>query len=279
MQRYEGGHGGGRPNNFPTEPTDTMIVRNLDFNSTEKSIADAFGYITKKNILDIRLTRDRNTGQSRGFAFITWGSVNDCKQVLEYLQKATPKFNVDGVVVMLDYANGLPNKHRQEELKVKAANDAIAAAQSIKKSWEDPNRLTNGKAGLMKQTATDQGIAPHMTPHLYPLLPADIGTRAPPAGMIPPIPPDQLPPLTDADGRYRKYPNPNYSLFQWLGSHQMYYDPCTGLMWDHKVQKFYNQYKQLYLYWDETQDTFCPVQNQSKTIMRELFQSYLKIFQ
>ena len=113
--------------------------------------------------------------------------------------------------------------------KVKAANDAIAAAQSIKKSWEDPNQLTNGKAGLMKQSATDQGIAPHMTPHLYPSLPADIGSRAPPAGMIPPIPPDQIPPLTDADGRYRKYPNPNYAMFQWMNSQQMYYDPCTGI--------------------------------------------------
>ena len=80
----------------------------------------------------------------------------------------------------------------------------------------------------MKQSATDQGIAPHMTPHLYPSLPADIGSRAPPAGMIPPIPPDQIPPLTDADGRYRKYPNPNYAMFQWMNSQQMYYDPCTG---------------------------------------------------
>ena len=147
VARFEGGgavarQSGGR--DFPTEPTDTMIVRNLDFNSTEKSISDAFGYITKKVILDIRLTRDRQTGQSRGFAFITWSSVGDCKQVLEYLQKATPKFNIDGTVVMLDYANGLPNKQKQEELKAKAANNAIAAAQSIKKSWEDPNQLTNG---------------------------------------------------------------------------------------------------------------------------------------
>ena len=33
-------------------------------------------------------------------------------------------------------------------------------------------------------------------------------------------------------------------------------------MWDPNSQYFYNQYKQIYLYWDETQDTFCPVQNQ-----------------
>lgn len=259
MAHYSGGGAHGK---FPTEPTDTMIVRNLDLNSTEKSISDAFGYITKKTILDIRLAKDRQTGHSRGFAFITWSSVADCKQVLEYLQKATPKFNVDGTVVLLDYANGLPNKQNQVDLKVKAANDAIAAAQSIKKSWEDPNQLTNGKAELMKQSATDQGIAPHMTPHLYPSLPADIGSRAPPAGMIPPIPPDQIPPLTDADGRYRKYPNPNYAMFQWMNTQQMYYDPCTGLMWDPNSQYFYNQYKQIYLYWNETQDTFCPIQNQ-----------------
>ena len=67
--------------------------------------------------MDIRLAKDRQTGHSRGFAFITWSSVADCKQVLEYLQKATPKFNVDGTVVLLDYANGLPNKQNQVDLK------------------------------------------------------------------------------------------------------------------------------------------------------------------
>ena len=237
-----------------------MIVRGLEMHSDEKTIAEAFGYITKKNILDIRLARDRGSGASRGFAFITWESVADCKQVLEYLQKATPKFNIDGQVVALDYANGLPNK--SHELKAKAANDAIAAAQSRKKAWTDPNSLTNGRGALMKTAASDKGIAPHQTPHLYPHLPADIGSQAPPQGMIPPIPPDQIPPLTDSMGRYRKYPNPNYSLFQWFQAHQMYYDPSTGLMWDPNSQYFYNQYKQLYLYWDETQDTFVPVANQ-----------------
>lgn len=88
------------------------------------------------------------------------------------------------------------------------------------------------------------------------------GQRAPPLGMIPPIPPDQIPPQRDATGRYRKYPNPNFSMFQWMNEHQMYYDPCTGLMWDHKSMYFYNQYSQQYLYWDETQDTFVPVDNQ-----------------
>ena len=29
----------------------------------------------------------------------------------------------------------------------------------------------------MKTAASDKGIAPHQTPHLYPLLPADIGSQ------------------------------------------------------------------------------------------------------
>jgi len=37
-----------RPAHFPSAPTDTMIVRNLDLNSTEESIRTAFDYITKK---------------------------------------------------------------------------------------------------------------------------------------------------------------------------------------------------------------------------------------
>ena len=56
MAHYSGGGAHGK---FPTEPTDTMIVRNLDLNSTEKSISDAFGYITKE--LFIENTRQRST--------------------------------------------------------------------------------------------------------------------------------------------------------------------------------------------------------------------------
>lgn len=160
---------------------------------------------------------------------------------------------------------GLPNKNTADQ-KAKAANDAIAAAQSIKKSWTDPNTLIDGAANVLKQTANEKGMAPHLTPHLYPSIPADIGSRAPPMGMIPPIPPDQIPPQRDGSGRYRKYPNPNFSMFQWMNTHQMYYDPCTGLMWDHNSQYFYNQYTQQYLYWDETQDTFVPITNQQNTV-------------
>ena len=53
MAHYSGSGAHGK---FPTEPTDTMIVRNLDLNSTEKSISDAFGYITKE--LFIRILAD-----------------------------------------------------------------------------------------------------------------------------------------------------------------------------------------------------------------------------
>ena len=50
MAHYSGSGAHGK---FPTEPTDTMIVRNLDLNSTEKSISDAFGYITKEQFIEI----------------------------------------------------------------------------------------------------------------------------------------------------------------------------------------------------------------------------------
>ena len=50
MAHYSGSGAHGK---FPTEPTDTMIVRNLDLNSTEKSISDAFGYITKELFIGV----------------------------------------------------------------------------------------------------------------------------------------------------------------------------------------------------------------------------------
>ena len=88
------------------------------------------------------------------------------------------QLNVESAIVLkiLKLFKGLPNSKNAVEQKAKAANNAIAAAQSIKKSWTDPNQLVNGAANVLKQTANEKGIAPHMTPHLYPSLPADIGT-------------------------------------------------------------------------------------------------------
>ena len=92
--------------------------------------------------MDIRLAKDRQTGHSRGFAFITWSSVADCKQVLEYLQKATPKFNVDGTVVLLDYANGLPNKQNQVDLKgIIQINICNRSKSSTRKFFENENNM------------------------------------------------------------------------------------------------------------------------------------------
>lgn len=51
-----------------------MIVMGLDKRTTVSAIRTAFEYITHYAIVDIRLVKDKY-GQSRGFCFVQWASV------------------------------------------------------------------------------------------------------------------------------------------------------------------------------------------------------------
>jgi RNA recognition motif-containing protein len=48
-----------------------LYVGNLSFHSTENSVRDAF--TQHGTVTDVHVVTDRQTGQSRGFAFVTMG--------------------------------------------------------------------------------------------------------------------------------------------------------------------------------------------------------------
>src|SRR3989338_7329875 len=55
-------------------------VGNLSYNTTEDELRDYFGQYG--NLEDIKLIIDFNTGRSKGFGFITYGSNQDCENAL-----------------------------------------------------------------------------------------------------------------------------------------------------------------------------------------------------
>ena len=61
-----------------------LYVGNLAFHSTEDSIAAAFGQASRR-VKNVSLILDRDTGQSRGFAFVEMETEADAKAAIEAL--------------------------------------------------------------------------------------------------------------------------------------------------------------------------------------------------
>lgn len=66
-----------------SEPADTLWVGSLSFDLTEDALYEAFA--TYGDISSVRMPTDRETGSPRGFAYITYSSIDDAKSALEGL--------------------------------------------------------------------------------------------------------------------------------------------------------------------------------------------------
>ena len=58
-----------------------LYVGNLPFSATESSLAEAFGEFG--TVESVKLITDRDTGQSRGFAFVEMGSSAEAQQAID----------------------------------------------------------------------------------------------------------------------------------------------------------------------------------------------------
>ena len=64
-----------------------LSVGTLSFQSTEESIQDAFAQ-DGRNVASVSLVLDRDTGQSRGFAFVEMASEDDARAAIEAMDGA-----------------------------------------------------------------------------------------------------------------------------------------------------------------------------------------------
>jgi RNA recognition motif-containing protein len=78
--------------------SDTLFVANLSFDTREDTVSKAFSkYGT---VVEVRLPTDRDTGNYKGFGYVTFSSVNEAKAALENMQGA----KINGQACRLDFS-------------------------------------------------------------------------------------------------------------------------------------------------------------------------------
>ncbi|KAJ8257906.1 hypothetical protein GJAV_G00191000 [Gymnothorax javanicus] len=112
---------------------DTIILRNISPLATVEAIVDALAPHANLSTSNIRLIKDKQTGQNRGFAFVQLSSPLEASQLLTILQSLQPPLKLDGKTIGVDYAKSArkdlvtPEGSRISAFSV--ASTAIAAAQ------------------------------------------------------------------------------------------------------------------------------------------------------
>ncbi|XP_029990367.1 RNA-binding protein 5-like isoform X2 [Sphaeramia orbicularis] len=112
---------------------DTIILRNIAPLSTIDGILNILAPYANLSVGNIRLIKDKQTGQNRGFAFVQLSSPLEASQLLTILQGLQPPLKLDGKTIGVDYAKSArkdsvqPDGIRASALSV--ASTAIAAAQ------------------------------------------------------------------------------------------------------------------------------------------------------
>lgn len=91
----------------PSVPTPVVVLRNLHPDTAQDKILytlKAYGPVN-----DVRLIRDKVTGESRGFAFVEFPSVDDAQRFMEYHHNT--RLDIDGRIVYMDYSKQKDSHH------------------------------------------------------------------------------------------------------------------------------------------------------------------------
>ncbi|NWH51918.1 RBM5 protein, partial [Fregata magnificens] len=275
---------------------DTIILRNIAPHTVVESIMTALSPYASLAVNNIRLIKDKQTQQNRGFAFVQLSSAMDASQLLQILQSLQPPLKIDGKTIGVDFAKSarkdllLPDGNRVSAFSV--ASTAIAAAQwsstqpqtgegsTLDYSYlqsgqdgytqyaqysQDYQQYYQNQGGVLDTDAATISGAPVTTttaavvsqsPQLY-----NQQTNSPdsPTQSAPPTTSTQAqtaPPTGVVPGT--KYAVPDTSTYQYDESSGYYYDPITGLYYDPNSQYYYNALTQQYLYWDGEKETYMP---------------------
>uniref|UniRef100_A0AAQ5Y4M6 RNA binding motif protein 5 n=1 Tax=Amphiprion ocellaris TaxID=80972 RepID=A0AAQ5Y4M6_AMPOC len=259
-----------------TAETVTIILRNIAPLSTVDGILNILAPYANLSASNIRLIKDKQKGQNRGFAFVQLSSPLEASQLLTILQSLQPPLKLDGKTIGVDYAKSArkdsvqPDGTRASALSV--ASTAIAAAQ-----WSS-SQVSGFHLGscvfLLRPVVAAQQAA--SVPTTSPITPASstaaTTVSAAPTASTTAVSVDTASthrPLTVNAWSDSQLGNicsvPDTSTYQYDESSGYYYDPQTGLYYDPSSQYYYNSETQQYLYWDSEKQTYVPAPTESDT--------------
>ncbi|PIO32046.1 hypothetical protein AB205_0156460, partial [Aquarana catesbeiana] len=211
-----------------------IILRNIGPHTAMESILAALAPYVSLAVSNIRLIKDKQTQQNRGFAFVQLPSALEASQLLQILQTLQPPLKIDGKTIGVDFAKSarkdlvLPDGNRVSAFSV--ASTAIAAAQ-----W----------SSTQTQASTSATIS------------AAPSANTPDGGI-----PNPIIPGVKYASFIKKYmfftAVPDTSTYQYDESSGYYYDPQTSLYYDPNSQYYYNSVTQQFLYWDGEKQTYLP---------------------
>uniref|UniRef100_A0A672Y909 RNA binding motif protein 5 n=1 Tax=Sphaeramia orbicularis TaxID=375764 RepID=A0A672Y909_9TELE len=259
-------------------PFTAIILRNIAPMTTVEAIITALAPYANLSSNNIRLIKDKQTGQNRGFAFVQLSSPLEASQLLTILQGLQPPLKLDGKTIGVDYAKSarkdllLPDGNRVSAFSV--ASTAIAAAQ-----WSStqvgPFALSTLLLHLMFHCKCNWLIFYYSLSQPQQSSEGDYQTFYQQAGVS----------TSQGNGilggiysdtihctiSYEKTKTnsfvikfvPDTSTYQYDESSGYYYDPQTGLYYDPNTHYYYNSQTQQYLYWDSEKQTYVPASTDS----------------
>uniref|UniRef100_A0A672ZMT5 RNA-binding protein 5-like n=1 Tax=Sphaeramia orbicularis TaxID=375764 RepID=A0A672ZMT5_9TELE len=250
----------------------SIILRNIAPLSTIDGILNILAPYANLSVGNIRLIKDKQTGQNRGFAFVQLSSPLEASQLLTILQGLQPPLKLDGKTIGVDYAKSArkdsvqPDGIRASALSV--ASTAIAAAQwsstQVSGSYLCVHQIFSliSILRLQFQLSLLLFVA---APGMKTLIPAATGVVISQTAQV-------YQPVIIGSTFYKIYlffflsaAVPDTSTYQYDESSGYYYDPQTGLYYDPNSQYYYNSETQQYLYWDSEKQTYVPAPSASDT--------------
>ncbi|XP_030061204.1 RNA-binding protein 5 isoform X2 [Microcaecilia unicolor] len=266
--------------------SDTIILRNIAPHTVVDAIMNALSPYASLAVSNIRLIKDKQTQQNRGFAFVQLSSALEASQLLQVLQTLHPPLKIDGKTIGVDFAKSarkdlvLPDGNRVSAFSV--ASTAIAAAQwsstQAQQSGEgiDYGYLQPGQDGYTPYGQYSQDYQQFYQPQASSLdsssTPATGSSTPTTAAVVSQSPqlyqqpgsPTQASTSTQGASSPTgvvpgtKYAVPDTSTYQYDEASGYYFDPQTGLYYDSSSQYYYNASTQHYLYWDGEKQTYLP---------------------
>uniref|UniRef100_A0A673Z6X2 RNA binding motif protein 5 n=1 Tax=Salmo trutta TaxID=8032 RepID=A0A673Z6X2_SALTR len=252
-----------------------IILRNIAPLTTVEAILTALAPYANLSPSNIRLIKDKQTGQNRGFTFVQLSSPLEASQLLTILQGLQPPLKLDGKTIGVDYAKSarkdllLPDGNRISAFSV--ASTAIAAAQ-----WSSSQPQQGAEGHLSEYSYLEEGYAPYTQDYqaYYQQAAGDpsqgngiLGEHLWNAFRFKMMYSVQARCLTLLIFHTLSSSSavPDTSTYQYDESSGFYFDPQTGLYYDPNTHYYYNSQTQQYLYWDSEKQTYIPASAADQT--------------